>query len=265
MTQINPPINNFNGGLLGKLLEARVDLPFYAKGASIMLNFWAMVHGPMTRRPPLEFVAAFDDSTKKGRQFPFVYTVAQSYNMLMTSNGLALYANDARITIPAVTAAISGGDFATATPNEASGKTVTVSTTASGAAANLVDGSGSTEWVSDATATQWVKIDLASAKTIRFIWLKASATTPENAPGTWQLEGSATGAFAGEETVLKIVAGDSAWAANERRRFTVTSPGSYRYYRVNITATAGTSPTPTPGGGTDTGGGIDYGYGGGGP
>lgn len=260
MTQVNPPVISFAGGILGKLLQARVDLPFYAKGAEIMENWWPMVHGPMSRRPPLMYIDTFVDSTERGHQLPFLYTVEQSYNILMTPSGLRFYTQDGRIDTPVVTAAIAGGDFATATTNEALAATVTVSTTGSGSAANLHDGLTTTDWTSDATATQWVKFDLGSAKTLYYIWLTATASTPAYGAAAWVLQGSATGAYAGEEVALLTVTNDPPWAASERRRYKVTSPGSYQYYRVYITAVAGAVVVPPPPEGSGTGGSPDEGY-----
>lgn len=264
MTQINPPVVSFSGGMIGKVLHARVDLPFYPKSSELMENFWPLVHGPMTRRPPLMYVDSFDDHNKKGFQLPFLYTTSQSYNLLVTDAGIAFYTQDGRIELPSVTAAIAGGTFGTDATNEALSATFTASTTASGAASNLNDGSSSTVWVSDATATQTLTADMGSAKTLYFYWLTATTSAPENAPAAWTLKGSATGAWAGEEVTLQTISNDPPWRAGERRRYNISAPGSYRYYRLTITAVAGAVATPPAPGGTSTsdvgsdGGGTTY-------
>lgn len=54
-----------------------------------------------------------------------------------------------------------------------------------------------------------------------------------NAPKDWTFEGSDTGAFAGEQTVLDTRTNQD---TSTKKTYTVASPASFRYYRINTTA-----------------------------
>lgn len=111
MAQINPPIVNFTGGLLGDLLAARVDLPIYPASAEVFTNFLPHAQGGMTRRPPLIFIDHTSNPAKRAHQWPFVFSVAQSYNIIATEDGFRFYIQDGEVTVPEVTAVISNGTF----------------------------------------------------------------------------------------------------------------------------------------------------------
>lgn len=266
MAAINPPIITFAGGIMGRLLHNRVDVPKYTHGAEIYCNWWPQVQGPMSRRPPLEHVDVFDDSTKLGYQLPFVFSVDQSYNLLGVDGSWKFYTQTGRLVIPQVTAAIANGQFTTSAVDEVDTATVTVSSTNAGAAANLKDNDPTSYWQSSASSPAWITVDHGSAKTIRTLYLTAYAF-PTLTPIQWALYGSATGAFAGEEVVLHYVAADAAWYIGERRRYRIAAPGSYRYYRILMYANTASLPAPAgDAGGSGAGGGTSgYENGGGGP
>lgn len=237
MTQVNAPVVNFSGGIIGKKLRNRVDIKYYPRAAEVMENFRPDPQGTMSRRPPLEYIDSFTDHTKKGYQFPFVFNTEQSYNILATDEGFDFFIQDGKITTPSVSATISDGGFSTINDDLIDAATLTASSTAAGSVNNLDDENSSTYWRSDATTTQTIDIDHGSAKTIYDIWISAANTAAlaDDAPNEFTLKGSATGAFAGEETTILSVTGEPNWSANEKRKYRITTPGSYRYYRLTMT------------------------------
>ncbi len=118
--------------------------------------------------------------------------------------------------------------------------TVSASTEVSGYSAYLaLDRSESTEWRANAT-TGYLKIDFGvflSPKARKYIITAPSDAT--KAPKTFTLQGSATGAFSGEETTLDTQTNLTSWTANERKEFEFANTTAFRYYRVNITANNG--------------------------
>lgn len=108
MAPVNPPIVRFDGGVIGKRLHNRVDIPSYPNGAEIMQNFRPSIQGIMDRRPPLVHVDTFDTHTKKGELWPFYFNIDDTYLLLITDEGMKVYANSGEITIPTQTATLSG-------------------------------------------------------------------------------------------------------------------------------------------------------------
>lgn len=243
MAAANPPIVSFSGGIIGKRLHNRVDVETYPKAAEIMTNFRPDPQGTMSRRPPLEYIDSFTNHNRKGYCFPFVFDTTQSYLVLGTSDGFDFFIDDGRITTDSVTATIADGGFAIAYADYcdiagASGSITASSTNGANVVANLYDESSATYWQSDATGTQTLTFDIASAQTLYDFWISARNSSGTHAPTAFTLKGSATGAWAGEEVTIFTTSGLAAWSANEKRKFRVTTPGSYRYYRLTMTAKA---------------------------
>ena len=110
------------------------------------------------------------------------------------------------------------------------------------AAYKAFDGNAGTDWCSAYTnGVGWLLIDLGSATTINKYQVQTDSTYASTAPKTWTFEGSTTGAFAGEQVVVDTQASVTGWSLNEIRTFTLSSPQSYRYYRINITAISTTN------------------------
>ena len=82
--------------------------------------------------------------------------------------------------------------------------------------------------------TGWVKLDMVSLTTV--VAYKVTGYGSSVDPKSWTLQGSNTGAFAGEETILNTQTNVSAWSAGEVRTYTLAATAQYRYYRINITA-----------------------------
>lgn len=109
MANVNPPIVTFTGGVLGGELHARVDIQSYPTACEVMENFRPRLQGPMTRRPSMEHVGAFSDHTKKAYEYEFVQAGGNPFLIKHGADGFAFYLDDARITIPSVTASVAGG------------------------------------------------------------------------------------------------------------------------------------------------------------
>lgn len=240
MAAINPPLINFSGGILGKLLWGRVDVPSYANSAEIMENWRPNAQGVMTRRPSLIYVDSFDDDDLKGYMFPFVYAsngVSLDCMVLASEGGFVFYEPGGRLITDSVTATIAEGTFATTHSDLADGSSITASSTAAGATANLVDESVSTYWQAGGGATATLTFDLGAAYALYDIWLSSHTSTFARTPTAFTLSGSATGSFAGEETTVLTISGESNWVASEKRKYRITTPTSYRYYRLTMTNT----------------------------
>ena len=235
MASINAPITSFAGGRIGSLLHGRVDVAAYARAGEIYQNFRPMAQGGLTRRPPMEYIDSFTDHDRQGTLLPFVFNTEQSYLILATTDGFDFFIQDGRIATDSVSATISEGTFATSHSDLADSASITASSTGSGGVSNLVDENTTTSWASLGTGDAYLDFDLSSATTLYDIWLTSDDTDANDAPNTFTLSGSATGAFAGEETTVLTVTADSNWATQERRKYRITTPGSYRYYRLNMT------------------------------
>lgn len=237
MAQVNAPIVNFSGGIIGRKLQNRVDIKYYPRAASIMENFRPDPQGTMSRRPPLEYIDTLRDSNKKAYQFPFVFNTAQSYNIVATEDGLEFFIQDGKVTLPTVSAVILDGGFGTASVDRIDAASLSASSTAAGNVNNVSDEDSSTYWQSNTDATATLTADLGSPYVIYDVWVSARSSTGTGAPTEFSLEGSNTGAFGGEEVELMTASG-GAWNANEKRKYRVASPGAYRYYRLVLSATA---------------------------
>lgn len=99
MPATNQP--TFSRGEITPSAFGRIDLAGYANGVKTARNFITHVHGGAVNRPGTDMVFEFQDSTKKGRQIPFAFSIAQSYvNIHIASSmnvvkdgGLVLEAN----------------------------------------------------------------------------------------------------------------------------------------------------------------------------
>jgi hypothetical protein len=97
---------------------------------------------------------------------------------------------------------------------------------------------GGMGWLLNPAKAAWIQIDLGSSQTIGSY--RIYSTSHNACPRDWTLEGSDTGAFAGEETVIDTRVDIANWGADKyiENDFPVTS--AFRYYRINITDWNGT-------------------------
>ena len=95
------------------------------------------------------------------------------------------------------------------------------------------DNNSDTRWGAGATSGI-LSVTLATAKVIAGYSIRArNDTYLIDSPKDWTLEGSNDGT---SWTVLDTQTGITSWSMNERKEFTVASPASYLYYRLNISS-----------------------------
>ncbi len=105
-----------------------------------------------------------------------------------------------------------------------------------------VTGAGSNNncWVANNVTTGWLQYQFGSAKTIGSYTIRSPNGFPTRAPKTWTLLGSNTGSFSGEQTTLDTRTNETGWTAGGQvRTYTIASPASFTYYRLNVTANDG--------------------------
>lgn len=94
-------------------------------------------------------------------------------------------------------------------------------------------------WVTNGVSTGWLTLDIGSGNSEILVGYTIYVNTipePNRAPKDWTVEGSNTGAFAGEEVTLDTVTGEVSWGSGEGRTFTCdVATTAYRYFRINIT------------------------------
>jgi len=90
------------------------------------------------------------------------------------------------------------------------------------------------------TLTGWIQQDLGTGTTISAYQLKATVLNQVDPlarmPKTWTMQGSNNGS---SWTTLDTQTNVPTWSPSEWRIYTIASPASYRYYRLNITANQG--------------------------
>lgn len=131
MTNVNAYIQTFAGGEFGEAMSARVSIDSYQAACELMENWMPLAQGVMTRRPSLEFINSFVDSSLIGVLHSFEFDVGQNYLILVQSGIIYFYLNDGILDIDTVTASISNGSFSSFT-----GWTDNSQTGASASAAN---------------------------------------------------------------------------------------------------------------------------------
>lgn len=104
----------------------------------------------------------------------------------------------------------------------------------------------SQNWISNATSSGWLKIDVGSVNANKLysykVYSNNAGDTQNRSPKTWTFEGSNTGSFSGEQVVLDTQNDQSAWVAGEGREFPLDQSNmgtAYRYFRSNISANNG--------------------------
>ena len=92
-------------------------------------------------------------------------------------------------------------------------------------------------WITAATNTGWIAYEFESAKTIvaYSLGVQGSGVSATRYPKNWQFQGWNGSAY----VTLDTVTGETSWAANQERTYTVDSPASYIKYRLNITLNNG--------------------------
>jgi hypothetical protein len=90
------------------------------------------------------------------------------------------------------------------------------------------DGNTATKWSSQDSVPQWLQIDLLSGQTATMYSLRCA---PTSFPTSWNLQGSNNGST---WTTIDDRPNGATLVAGAENRFSITTPGSYRYYRLNV-------------------------------
>jgi hypothetical protein len=233
MAKVRAHLHALSVGEISVAGLARIDQERTRLAAEIQYNMLPSTIGKAQARPGTGYLGS-SKSNLRARLLPFVKSISDSALMELTNNVLRVWVDDALVTRGSVSSALLDPTFATASTNLAIAATKTTSTLTSGTVADLVDGDPATAVVWNASATGTLTLDYTTAKTIYTLVLQASSTE-NRAPNAFTLKGSATGAFGGEETTVLTQSGLANWTDQEIRHFQITTPGSYRYYRLSMT------------------------------
>lgn len=102
----------FNRGLISPLALARVDLKRAALAAEISLNWMPRTLGSMMLRAGLQYIGA-TASNAASRSIDFVRSLSESHMLEFTTGAMRIWTDDALVTRPSVSGAVTNGDFDT--------------------------------------------------------------------------------------------------------------------------------------------------------
>ena len=94
MAKFHVAQNNFNGGVLGKLLLDRYDLPSYANAIKFGKNAFPLTEGPLTKRPGSIYVTDVLNNAK-ARLMSFRFSKDVKYVLAFTPNKIRFFKNRA--------------------------------------------------------------------------------------------------------------------------------------------------------------------------
>jgi hypothetical protein len=112
MTSQTPAILSFNRGRISPLALARTDFTRTALSAEVQTNWLPRALGAMSIRPGLQYTGA-TRSNLRSLTIPFVFSRSDTARLEITEGAMRVWVDDALITRPAVTAAITNGAFDT--------------------------------------------------------------------------------------------------------------------------------------------------------
>ena len=95
------------------------------------------------------------------------------------------------------------------------------------------------EGANSALPAVWVQYQFAGGtrqKVTSYTLTAQNADAANRSPASWTLQGSNDGST---WTTLDTITGQANWTAEEKRTYTINSPGSYEYYKIVISARAG--------------------------
>ena len=119
--------------------------------------------------------------------------------------------------------------FPAMTANYSGGFTASASNESYGSAYLAFDNNPSTFWGSNPDVS-WLKIKLPAARKATTYYVRNRTGNTNQAPTQWQFEGSNDDS---NWTVLDSQTGIT-WADGEEKTYNISSPASFRYYRLNI-------------------------------
>lgn len=110
MPRENRSLVSFNRGLISRLGLARTDLARTALSAEIMTNWVPRKLGSMMMRPGTELIAHTNDDLRE-LTLPFIFASDDTAQLHFVDSAMQVSIDDVPITRPAVTAAITNGNF----------------------------------------------------------------------------------------------------------------------------------------------------------
>ena len=99
MSNINPLINNFNGGETSPRLDARSDVNKYLSGCRILENMIPFVEGGAMRAPGTYYVAEVKHSDKATRVIGFHFSTIQAYIIEIGEDYFRFYKDNGQIVV----------------------------------------------------------------------------------------------------------------------------------------------------------------------
>lgn len=138
--------------------------------------------------------------------------------------------------------------FDLTTPAQSNDSSPLVTSCISGSATNafcafdhFVDNNSAHQWSINATSG-WIQVDFGAGKKKRVTSYAVTgdvrAAYVANSPKAWTLQGSNDGA---NFNTVDSQSNQAGWAGAERREFICSTPGAYRYYRLNVTDNNGSA------------------------
>lgn len=106
----NTELVAFNRGLISRLALTRIDLKRTALSAETQTNWMPRALGSMMLRPGLKYIGT-SRSNNAARTLPFIFASDDTARIELTALKMRVWVDDALISRPAVTAAITNGNF----------------------------------------------------------------------------------------------------------------------------------------------------------
>lgn len=90
--------NNFNGGEISPLMNARVDSEKYGFACRKLENFIPRIYGGAFRRPGMEYIGTVGDTSRKVRLLPFNYSASTRFILEMGHLYMRFWSNGIQVT-----------------------------------------------------------------------------------------------------------------------------------------------------------------------
>jgi hypothetical protein len=104
---------------------------------------------------------------------------------------------------------------------------------------NAFDNNTATRWASNMGATGWLKYDLGAGNEAAVCRYRIYGPTSADCAHSWTFEGSNTGTFGGEETILDTQADQGPNIHAQWHTYDFSNLTAYRYYRWNVSENEG--------------------------
>jgi len=87
----NLPVISMNAGKVTPLIDCRSDTEKYSSACRILENMIPRIYGPVERRPGTKYIADVDDSDKKSKVVPFIYSATIAYDIEFADQIINVY------------------------------------------------------------------------------------------------------------------------------------------------------------------------------